>query len=82
MLAGMCHCRGLGQGRDLAAGLPGRPVVIFQLRNLPELFPACCRIRSASPEHERHRMSRGWAQLMWLCCKYTPGVGHHVEQAY
>lgn len=49
----------LDQGRDLAAGLPGRPVVIFQPRNLPELFPACCRIRSASPEQERHRMSRG-----------------------
>lgn len=39
MLAGMCHCQGLDQGRGLA-GLPGRPGVIFQPRNLPELFLA------------------------------------------
>lgn len=57
VLAGMCHCRGLDQGRDLAAGLPGRPVVIFQPRNLPELFLVLCRIHSASPEQEE----AGWA---------------------
>lgn len=68
VLAAMCHCRGLDQGRDLAAGLPGRPVVIFQPRNLPEVFVVPCRICPGG----QGMGTRGWAWLVWLQSKYTP----------
>lgn len=67
MLAGMCHCRGLDQARDLAAGLPGRPVVMFQPRNLPELFPESLLAALSRRAGDEQGPGRGWAWLMWLC---------------